>query len=286
MSAKRRGLGRGLDALLGTPASQPTAAGEHGELRNLPIDILQRGRFQPRVDFRSESLQELADSIRSQGVVQPIIVRPLGDSNRYEIVAGERRWRAAQLAGLTEIPALVREVSDQMAMSVALIENLQREDLNPIEEAAALHRLVNEFNMTHQAVAEAVGRSRAAVSNMLRLLELHPEVKHRLEAGELEMGHARAILALASDRQPEAARQVVDRGLSVRATEQLVRKMLEGKPKRPHISQDPDIERLSRQLSEKLGAPVSFKHGIKGNGTLVIRYHSLEELEGILSHIG
>jgi ParB family chromosome partitioning protein len=285
MIAKRRGLGKGLDALLGTPVSQPTAAGADGQLRNLPIDTLQRGRFQPRVDFRSESLQELADSIRAQGVVQPIIVRPLPDSNRYEIVAGERRWRAAQLVGLSEIPALIRQVSDQMAMSVALIENLQREDLNPIEEATALHRLVSEFNMTHQEVAEAVGRSRAAVSNMLRLLELHPEVKRRVETGELEMGHARAILALAHGRQPEAARQVVDRGLSVRATELLVRKMLAGKPKSAHISPDPDIARLSRELSEKLGAPVSLKHSGKGNGTLVIRYHSLEELEGILSHI-
>lgn len=289
MATKKRGLGRGLDALLGgaaIPATMEQAA-KGGDLREIPVDLMQRGKYQPRVDMHNESLQDLADSIRAQGVVQPIIVRPIG-GGKYEIIAGERRWRASQLAGLHEIPAVVRDVSDSAAIAMALIENIQREDLNPLEEARALQRLINEFDMTHQQAAEAVGRSRAAVSNLLRLQELNEDVQRLLEHGELEMGHGRALLGLRGTAQTAAAQQVVKRGLSVRETEQLVRRENEkarhAKPAATtHL--DPDIRRFQDDLSARLGAKVQIQHGAKGKGKLSIQYNSLDELEGILGHI-
>ena len=285
MSAKRRGLGRGLDALLGLDSTAGAeAASADAALRHLPVEFLQRGRYQPRTDFDPAALQELADSIKAQGVVQPIVVRPFGP-DKYEIVAGERRWRAAQLAGLAEIPALVREIPDEAAIAVALIENIQRQDLNPLEEAAALKRLTEEFGMTHQEVADAVGRSRVAVTNLLRLLDLHPDVKGYLQRGELEMGHARALAGLPEARQPQAAAMVVSRGLSVRETEALVKRLLSEQPAKAPARLDPDIRRLQDDLSERLGATVKIQHGPKGSGKLVIQYSSLEELDGILNHI-
>jgi ParB family chromosome partitioning protein len=296
MAAKKRGLGKGLEALLGagatvaaaTPqesAAQPEPSGD-GELKNLPVDILQRGVYQPRIDMNPEALEELANSIRAQGVVQPIVVRPVG-GGRYEIIAGERRWRATQLAGLHEIPAVVRDVPDQAAMAMALIENIQREELNPMEEAQALHRLIEEFGLTHQQTADAVGRSRASVSNLLRLLGLNEDVKRMLENGDIEMGHARAILALTGEQQSEVARSVANKGLSVRETERLVKRTLEGP--QPGAAKekkvDPDITRLEQDLGERIGARVAIQHGSKGKGKLVISYNSLDELDGILAHI-
>lgn len=293
MSARRRTLGRGLDALL-SPSStaQDGPAGADGELRALPVDQLQRGQYQPRVDMRPESLDELASSIRAQGVVQPIVVRALKDGPgqvRYEIIAGERRWRAAQIAGLQEIPAVVREVGDSAAVAMALIENIQRENLNPLEEARALERLIDEFDMTHQLAAEAVGRSRAAVSNLLRLLDLCPEAKTLVEERKLEMGHARALLALADAReQAAAARKVAAAGYSVRETERLVKRLASHPPARKGRApsrKDPDIQRLEADLGDRLGASVSIQHGAGGKGKLVIGYNSLDELEGILAHL-
>jgi len=294
MSMKKPGLGRGLDALLGggtsSLASTQTETEVKDSLKTLPVDILQRGRYQPRQDFEPTALQELADSIKAQGVVQPIVVRPLAaQPGRYEIIAGERRWRATQLAGLHEIPVVVRDVPDQAAMAMALIENIQREELNPVEEATALQRLIDEFALTHSQAAEAVGRSRAAVTNMLRLLSLSEEAKHLLEKGELEMGHARALLALDLGLQSKAAREVVARGLSVRETEALVRSMIQ--PKAPSFNKtsentlDPDTRQLQDDLSQKLGAKVQFQHTAKGRGKLVISYNNLDELDGILAHI-
>jgi len=288
MAVKKRGLGRGLDALLGgiEPVGSPQdAPSKEGELRHLPVDLVRRGKYQPRVDMHPESLEDLASSIRAQGVVQPIVVKPAG-GGEFELIAGERRWRAAQLAGLQEIPAVVRDVSDQAAVAMALIENIQRENLNPMEEANALQRLINEFQLTHQQTAEAVGRSRAAVSNLLRLLELNDDVKRLVEQGRLEMGHARALLALKGAGQSAAARSVVEKGLSVRETERLVRRLSGESPaKAPPTRIDPDIRRLQEELSEKLGAGVQLQHGAKGKGKLVISYNSLDELEGILAHI-
>jgi ParB family chromosome partitioning protein len=294
MAAKKRGLGKGLEALLGSNA---TAAGQgaedmvaqakaDGALRNLPVDILQRGVYQPRVDMHPDTLEELANSIRAQGVVQPIVVRPVS-KERFEIIAGERRWRAAQLAGLHEIPAVVRDVPDQAAMAMALIENIQREELNPLEEAMALHRLIEEFGLTHQETADTVGRSRASVSNLLRLLSLNEDVKRMVENGDLEMGHARALLSLSGDSQSTVARNVVGKGLSVRETEKLVKRTLEhpaGQP-REEKKVDPDIRRLEQDLGDKIGARVAIQHGAKGKGKLVIQYNSLDELDGILEHI-
>ncbi|WP_405225431.1 ParB/RepB/Spo0J family partition protein [Lentisalinibacter sediminis] len=306
MVTKKKRLGRGLDALLSQSSARAAesgerpAAGESDTLREVPVDLLQRGRYQPRTDMRQESLEELADSIRAQGVVQPIVVRPIAPTGgpaggnrgetRYEIVAGERRWRAAQIAGLDTIPAVVRQIPDEAAVAMALIENIQREDLNPLEEAMALSRLIAEFDMTHQQAAEAVGRSRAAVSNLLRLLELGEAVKKLVEARQLEMGHARALLALTDPAaQLEAARRVAKGQLSVRATEQLVQKLnapgkkpSAGKSKKPV---DPDIRRLESEVAERLGARVELEHAAGGKGRLVIRYNSLDELEGILEHI-
>ena len=305
MATKRPSLGRGLEALLGTVSTAPPAATTERaadapavprdeDLARIPVDLLQRGRYQPRLDMRPESLQELADSIRAQGVVQPIVVRPLaaqktGEPMRYEIIAGERRWRAAQMAGLHDVPAVIRRVPDEAAVAMSLIENIQRENLNPLEEARALDRLIREFDMTHQTAADAVGRSRAAVSNLLRLLELADEVKALVESRQLEMGHARALLGLASARQQsEVAALVAKKGLSVRETEALVRRLAEGKSgdaERPPPRPDPDIVRLERTLAEKLGAKVQLQQGAKGRGRLVIAYNSLDELDGILAHI-
>ena len=290
MSTKRKGLGRGLDALLGGAAlATAVESGESGgELRKLPVHLVQRGKYQPRRDMREEALKDLADSIKKQGVVQPIVVRPIGE-DRYEIIAGERRWRAAQMAGLDTVPAVVRDVPDRTAIAMALIENIQRADLNPLEEAEAMQRLISEFEMTHQEAAEAVSRSRAAVTNLLRLLELSREVQDLVRQGAIEMGHARALLALKGPAQTDAARRVVDKGLSVRDTEQLVRRRLQetqGAPGSPkHAKSDPNVSRLERQLSEKLGAKVQLEQSGKGKGRLVIHYSSLDELDGILAHI-
>jgi ParB family chromosome partitioning protein len=288
MAAKKRGLGRGLDALLGGSMAAADARDPKGaDLREVPVDLLQPGKYQPRTDMHPESLEELANSIKAQGVVQPIVIRPIG-GDRYEIIAGERRWRAAQIAGLHEIPAVVRDVPDEAAIAMALIENIQRENLNPIEEAVALQRLIDEFDMTHQQAAGAVGRSRAAVSNLLRLLTLSDEVRKMLEHGDLEMGHARALLALEGRAQSEAAREVAAKGYSVRETEQLVRRLGSASPakaKKADKSEDPDIRRLQNELTEKLSANVLFQHAAKGNGKLVIHYNSLDELDGILSRI-
>ena len=295
MTRKRR-LGRGLDALLSKPVADTAAVTGHAadSLQKIPVELLQRGRYQPRVDMRQDTLENLADSIKSQGVVQPIVARPLQKQNgkvqRYEIVAGERRWRAAQMAGLAEIPAIVRDVSDDAAIATALIENIQREDLNPLEEAAALERLIREFDLTHQEGAEAIGRSRASVSNLLRLLELSDKVRPMLESRQLEMGHARALLSISNGTQQfDVARQVVRKGLSVRATEQLVRRVLANqagkKSKATSAKPDADITRLQIEISGRLGARVRIDHTTKGSGKLVINYNSLAELDGILEHI-
>ncbi len=289
MTSKKRGLGRGLDALLGIGADQVTIEEANGDqLKVVPVDLIQRGQYQPRMDIDNETLEDLAESIRAQGVVQPVVIRPLGDSGRYELIAGERRWRASQLAGLAAIPAIIKRVADADAMSIALIENIQREQLNPMEEALALDRLVREFDMTHQQVAEAVGRSRAGVSNLMRLLELEPATRELVEQRKLEMGHARALLGLDGEQQVESARLIAARGLSVREAEALVRRLREGggsnKP-RAEKRADPDITRLEQSLAEKLGANVAIRHGAGGRGTLTIRYTSLDELDGILEHI-
>jgi ParB family transcriptional regulator, chromosome partitioning protein len=300
---KKPSLGRGLADLLGTssrsaqPIAAVMAAAQPGEtLAKLPLDVLQRGRYQPRTDMRPETLSELADSIKAQGVVQPIVVRPLeppaaGASQRYEIIAGERRWRASQMAGLSEIPAVIRVIPDEAAIAIGLIENIQRENLNPLEEARALDRLIGEFGLTHQEAADAVGRSRAGVSNLLRLLELAPEVAELVEKRELEMGHARALLALTQRRQQtEVALLVAKKGLSVRETEALARRLTnpqpangEGEAATP--ARDPNVARLEQDLAEKLGARVAIQHGARGRGKLVVSYNSLDELDGILAHI-
>jgi len=297
MMHRKPTLGRGLADLLGarsTPAPVIAAAPIGEELAKLPLDLLQRGRYQPRMDMRPETLTELADSIKAQGVVQPIVVRPLevpgnGESQRYEIIAGERRWRAAQLAGLSEIPAVIRHIPDEAAIAVALIENIQRENLNPLEEARALSRLITEFGLTHQQTADAVGRSRVGVSNLLRLLELSPEVCELLEKRSIEMGHARALLALTQKRQQsEVGALVAKKGLSVRETEALVRRLQApaGAGSGAGASaRDPNVERLEQELAEKLGARVAIQPGSGGKGKLVVSYNSLDELDGILAHI-
>ena len=298
MAAKKKGLGRGLDALLGsanipqkevsTDATKPVSVTREdvdGELKHLPIEFLQRGRYQPRRDMDPQALEDLANSIKAQGVMQPIVVRPLAGPNQYEIIAGERRWRASQLAGLDKVPCVIRSVSDEAAIAMALIENIQREDLNPIEEAAALQRFQDEFELTHQQVAEAVGKSRTTVTNLLRLMSLSAEAKKLVEHGDLEMGHARAILTLDSAKQTEAARTIVAKGLSVRQTEALVRRLQQEQMATGGTKIDPDIKLLQDNLSDKLGAPVMIQHSAKGKGRLVIRYGSLDELDGILDHI-
>ena len=288
MAVKKRGLGRGLDALLGgtnvNTLEEQALQADKSELQYLPLDLIQRGKYQPRRDMDPSALEELAQSIKAQGVMQPIVVRPI-DGGRFEIIAGERRWRASQLAGLDKLPAMVREVPDEAAIAMALIENIQREDLNPIEEAVALQRLQKEFELTQQEVANAVGKSRASVANLLRLTGLPDEVKTLLAHGDLEMGHARAILGLPAEHQVEAARHVVAKALTVRQTEALVRNMQEDKPAKEKAAPDPDVKRLELKLAERLGTQVQIKQGQKGKGQLVISYGTLEELQGVLAHI-
>ena len=293
MATKRQSLGKGLDALLGfaedVDASQGmgnegTQLGD-GKLQQIPVEFLQRGQYQPRRDFNADSLQELADSISSQGLIQPIVVRAL-DQGNYEIIAGERRWRAAQLAGVDQIPAIVREISDQATIAMALIENIQREDLNPVEESQALIRLQNEFNLTQQQVAEAVGKSRSSVTNLMRLAALQPLVQQQLERGDIELGHAKCLLALEGDLQVQAARTVASEGLTVRQTEVLIKKLQSPDvQKKSTTTASQDILNLQQQLSEKLGAAVKIQHSVKGSGKLTIGYNSVDELDGILNHI-
>ena len=316
MTAKKK-LGRGLDALLSRPGSSKTTSapddqnasrdvgtagsasapptgtssetatgrGSDANLKNIPVDLIQPGKYQPRTDMHETSLEELANSIKKQGVMQPIVLRPIS-SSRYEIIAGERRWRATQLAGLHSIPAIIKEVSDESAIAMSLIENIQRENLNPIEEAMALKRLQDEFELTQQEVAEAVGKSRATVTNLIRLIGLNPDVRRMVEHGDLEMGHARALLSLPDLQQSEAARTVVGKGLSVRQTESLVRRLQAGTGgKRKKAPTDPDIKHLEEDLSSRLGAKVMIQHTAKGRGKLILKYNSVDELDGILSHI-
>lgn len=286
MAVKKRGLGRGLDALLDSAKTELNpAAKEDNTQKQMPIEFLQRGKYQPRRDMSQDALQELANSIKSQGIIQPIVVRQLSN-NKYEIIAGERRWRASQLAGLAEVPVIIKNVSDEAAIAMALIENIQREDLNPIEEAMALQRLQQEFELTQQEVADAVGKSRTTITNLLRLMSLQDEVKTLLEHGDLEMGHARALLGLAGDKQSEAAQYVVAKGLTVRQTESLVRKLQQEKETKAEKTEpSADIKSLEIELSEKLGANVVVQHGSKGKGKLVIRYNNLDELDGVLDHL-
>lgn len=289
-----RKLGKGLEALLGSRDREsmsalmedgPAAPAQEGELREIPIDLIRPGKFQPRQDMRAQALEELAQSIHRQGVMQPVVVREIGQG-RFELIAGERRWRACQLSGLKAIPALVKSASDRDVVSMSLIENIQREDLNPIEQAAALQRLQEEFGYTQQEVAKEVGKSRESVANLLRLLGLEPEVRAMLENGKLEMGHARALLGAPGPDQPKLARQVVRKQLSVRQTEDLVRRhQAKTDPTPTTRERDPDLLRLEESLSEKLGSRVAIQHTAKGKGKLVINYNTVAELEGILSHI-
>jgi ParB family chromosome partitioning protein len=280
MTLKKRGLGRGLDALLGDVSAKE----EKHQIQTLPIEYMQRGKYQPRKDINPEKLQELADSIKAQGIIQPVVVRKIA-LEKYEIIAGERRWRAAQLAGLQQVPVVVKEIDDRAAMAIALIENIQREDLNPLEEADALKRLLDEFAMTHQQIADAVGKSRTTITNLLRLMELHPEVKKLLINGQLEMGHARALLSLDGIKQVAAAHKIVNEGLTVRATERLV-KDAQAEPRIQKVKViDKDTLRLQEDLTAKLGAKVLINHKENGTGKLVIAYSSLEELDGILEQI-
>lgn len=313
---KRKGLGKGLDALLGGAAGSPVAAKESaetstdsatdnatkgptqasqnnantrpvdGELRELAIDIIQRGKYQPRRDMQPEALEELADSIKAQGVMQPIVVRPI-ENDRYEIIAGERRWRASQQAGLKTIPALIREVPDEAAIAMALIENIQREDLNPMEEALALLRLQEEFNLTHGEVAQAVGKSRSAVSNLLRLTKLAEDVQRLVEHGDLEMGHARSLLSLPEEQRAEVAQTIISRGLSVRQAEALVRKLIEqaNAPEPEAPVEDPDLRARQDNLSNRLGTGVQLQQNAKGKGKLVIQFKNDAQLAEILERI-
>ena len=298
MSAKKRGLGRGLDALLSSskPAPSPSkeqdtsnvseavqnAAANNSELQKLPIEFLHSGKYQPRKDMSEEALEELASSIRSQGIIQPIVVRPIAH-NSFEIIAGERRWRAAQIAKLETVPCIIKDVPDEAAVAIALIENIQREDLNAMEEAVALNRLLIEFELTHQQVADAVGKSRTTVTNLLRLNNLNSDVKILLEHGDIEMGHARCLLALEGEAQSDAARLAVAKALTVRETEKLVRSILEPVPVKEVTEKDPDVKQLEQQLAENLGAKVEINYNKKGKGKLVISYTNLDELDGISS---
>lgn len=286
MALKKRGLGRGLDALLGDAAVKDTGTKEEKRhhLQTLPIEFLQRGKYQPRKDIDPEKLQELADSIKAQGVVQPIVVRGLSE-DRYEIVAGERRWRAAQLAGLQEVPVVIKDIDDRAAMAIALIENIQREDLNPLEESEALKRLHDEFSLTHQQIADSVGKSRATVTNLLRLNELQAEVKKMLADGRLEMGHARALLALEGKKQIAAAQKIYRDGLTVRVAEKLIRNMRQEKQNTSTNTVDSDTRRLQEELTAKIGAKVTISHQSNGRGKLVMSYTSLDELENIINRI-
>jgi ParB family chromosome partitioning protein len=301
MSAKKRGLGRGLDALLSSSKPAPSSSKEQdtvnvteavqtaaqpvaNELQKLPIEFLHSGKYQPRKDMSEEALEELASSIRSQGIIQPIVVRPVAE-NSFEIIAGERRWRAAQIAKLESVPCIVKDVPDEAAVAIALIENIQREDLNAMEEAIALNRLLNEFELTHQQVADAVGKSRTTVTNLLRLNNLNSDVKILLEHGDIEMGHARCLLALEGEAQSDAARLAVAKALTVRETEKLVRSILEPVAVKETPEKDPDVKRLEQKLADNLGAKVEINYNAKGKGKLVISYTNLDELDGILNRI-
>ncbi len=286
---KKKRLGRGLGSLIGNieEVTQVSETDKASGLHELGVEQIQRGKFQPRQHFDQQALQELAESIKAQGIVQPLVVRPEGA--HYELVAGERRWRAAQLAGLRTVPVVIRELDSKSAAAIALIENIQREDLNPLEESQALMRLIDEFDLTHQQVADSVGRSRASVSNLLRLLDLADPVKDQVNRGLLDMGHARALLALIRHDQIEIANIVINRGLSVRETEALVKKALNSAVTKPVVeaeATDPDIKRLETSISEKLGAAVKIKTGKKGAGQLIIDFHNSDELDGILEHLG
>lgn len=301
MTEKKK-LGKGLDvllsrgstetmaSLLGKPKDRsisPQNVEKDGDLKNIPVDLIQRGKYQPRTDMHEEALEELANSIKAQGVMQPIVVRPIS-SDKYEIIAGERRWRATQIAGLDTIPAIIKPVGDEAAIAMSLIENIQRENLNPMEEAMALKRLQDEFELTQQEVADAVGKSRATVTNLMRLIGLTIDVRRMLEHGDLEMGHARALLSLPDIQQSEAARAVVGKGLSVRQTESLVRRLIAEAGTNSNTrgkAVDPDIKNLEENLADKLGAKVMIQHTAKGKGRLILKYNSLDELDGILSHI-
>lgn len=291
MTVKKRGLakGRGLDALLGTIKQEKANLAisqtdvVDGQLENIAVELLQRGTYQPRKYIDEAELQELTESIKQHGVMQPIVIRRLEAPNRYEIIAGERRWRAASQAGLSHIPAIVRDISDQVAIALALIENIQRQDLNPIEQAFALQRFHDEFGLSHQEIADTVGKARATVSNLLRLLSLAEEVKDFLAQQQIDMGHARALLALNKLQQVQFAKQIIDRGLSVRQTEKLVRELLNPPLQAEQKKECTDVEQLSERLSERLGAQVKIDHNAKGKGKIVIKYHSLDELDGILT---
>jgi ParB family chromosome partitioning protein len=281
---KKPVLGRNLSSMLSQATLKQVQDQASDVLRNLPLDMIRPGRFQPRSVFDEDKLAELADSIRAQGVVQAVVVRPVGD-DAYELIAGERRWRAAQIAGIDTIPAVVRDVPDEVSVAMALIENIQREDLNPLEEATALRRLIDDFQMTHQEAADAVGRSRAAVSNLLRLLELMQEVKDMIDMRLIEMGHARALLSLDDDLQVQAAREVVHKRMSVRDTENLARRLQQSKKKKGSRRIDPDILRLQNRLGETLGARVRIQHQASGKGKLVIAFNNSDEFEGILERL-
>ena len=295
--ADRKKLGKGLSALLSSGSAsnmsnllgeravdKGSVLGEEERLKNIPIDLIQRGKYQPRVEMNEAALEDLAASIKAQGVMQPIVIRSIA-AQKYEIIAGERRWRASQIAGLSSIPAVVRQVSDEAAIAMSLIENIQRENLNPIEEAMALKRLQDEFELTQQEVASAVGKSRATVTNLMRLIGLHIDVQKMLQVGKLEMGHARALLTLSETKQVEFAKLVANKGLSVRQTESLVRNVNTGSELDRKKSIDPNIKKLEEDLGEKLGAKVIIQHSEKGKGRLVINYNSLDELDGILAHL-
>ncbi|MCC5878346.1 MAG: ParB/RepB/Spo0J family partition protein [Idiomarina sp.] len=298
MSAKKRGLGRGLDALLTDSASAAArheasrkdlhslaeTSADKGELQNIPVEFLTPGRYQPRKDMAPDALEELANSVRAQGIIQPVVVRELS-KDKYEIIAGERRWRAAQLAGLDTIPCLIKDVSDEATIAIALIENIQREDLNAMEEASALQRLQDEFKLTHQGVADAVGKSRTTVTNLLRLNNLNDDVKTLLERGDIELGHAKVLLAAEGDVQSDLARMIVAKALTVREAEKLVNKALNPTEAKPAQQPDPNVQQLESRLSERLGATVAITHNRKGKGKVVINYASLDELDGILAHI-
>ncbi|WP_429174981.1 ParB/RepB/Spo0J family partition protein [Aeromonas salmonicida] len=298
MTPKKRGLGKGLDALLSTSTAarqkqvmsdqrteEAMAPTNQGELRRLPVEWLQSGKYQPRKDMSQDALEDLANSIRAQGVIQPIVVRPLGEQS-FEIIAGERRWRASQLARLDVVPCIVKDVPDEAAVAIALIENIQREDLNAIEEAVALQRLLTEFELTHQQVAEAVGKSRTTVTNLLRLNQLNDDVKRFVEHGDLDMGHARALLALSGQAQSELAKLVAQKGLTVRDTEKLVQKALEPAKAKVEPVRDPQFSYLERQLSEKIGNQVQLQVGRQDSGKLVISYGDLTDLDRILGYFG
>ncbi|RFS29788.1 ParB/RepB/Spo0J family partition protein [Acinetobacter sp. SWAC5] len=290
MTVKKRGLakGRGLDALLGSIQKEKlqleAQSLDHGQLKQIDVHLLKRGEYQPRRYINEQDLQELAASIEKHGVMQPIVIRPIEDEKYlYEIIAGERRWRAAQLAGLTEVPAIVRDLTDQVAIALALIENIQRQDLNPIDQAMALQRFHDEFGLSHQEIADTVGKARTTVSNLLRLLTLAEPVKDFMQQSLLDMGHARAILTLKARDQLKVAEHVIEKSLSVRQTEQLVRDMNAPKQVKEKQAASSDIQQLTQRLSDRFGADVKIDHNKQGKGKLVINYHSLEELDGILN---